>query len=159
MLCVNAPLLGTKIKAWLKSWFYQSSVVSMDLPLNSLWDAPVSGSESEAIISGAPLAYRSKCWDPRVRAITDMRCKRDEKVNWRSTPISYGIDWNQKIHVMYDGFHFILWITPHEGASSTAIPIFKTGSYDNKCWCSHFTFMFVWGRHDLYMLLKCRRKC
>ena len=97
----------------------------MDLSLNSLWHAPVSGSDSEAIISGAPLAYRSKCWDPSVRAITDMRCRRDEKVNWRSTPISYGIDWNQnqKIYVLCDELHFILWITPHEGASSTAIPI------------------------------------
>jgi len=54
-----------------------------------VWDL-----DSDAIISGAPLTYRSKCILPRTRAMTDIRCNLEENVNCLRMPTSNGRLWN-----------------------------------------------------------------
>ena len=61
------------------------SVVSSNLSTLILPEAEV---HKDTIISGAPFVYKSKLLPPSCRTITDMRCRLEENVNWRTIPIS-----------------------------------------------------------------------
>ena len=58
-----------------------------------------SGLHIEVIISGEPLAKRSKWELSRVLAMTDILCNLEENGNWRRIPTSNGMFWkNKKTH-------------------------------------------------------------
>ena len=66
--------------SYLNAWVYVKVYLA--------WSLPVLDLDSEAIISGEPLTNKSKCWLPRVLAMTDILCNLDENVNWRIIPTS-----------------------------------------------------------------------
>jgi hypothetical protein len=51
---------------------------------------PVSGRDRDTTISGEPLQYSTKSWDPSALVTTLMRCSVDENWNWCTSAISDG---------------------------------------------------------------------